>query len=114
MTEPSGPARNGDRFPRYPTADPWTAVSYLISGVLFWGFIGWLFARWLDVPLLTGVGILFGGVAGVYLVWLRYGRPQSGPTSPTGDSHRSEPPRHAERPGRAPSAPPPPSEEETQ
>ena len=61
-----------------PTVDPWNVVSYLISGVTIWGLIGWAAARWLDIPMLTGVGFVIGGVLGIWLTYIRYGRPQSG------------------------------------
>lgn len=70
----------GDRpeLPQYPTADPWAALSYIASGVLLWGLLGWGAARWLDIPALLGVGLVIGGALGTLLVYLRYGRPQSG------------------------------------
>jgi ATP synthase protein I len=64
-----------------PTVDPWHVVSYLISGVTIWGFIGWAAARWLDIPALIGVGFIIGGVLGIWLTYIRYGRPQSGSSS---------------------------------
>ncbi len=65
-----------------PTVDPWHVVSYLISGVTIWGFIGWAAARWLDIPALIGVGFIIGGVLGIWLTYIRYGRPQSGSSIP--------------------------------
>jgi hypothetical protein len=57
-------------------------MTYLMSGVLLWGFLGWLAARWLDAPVLAGLGIVIGGVLGTLAVYLRYGRPHLGlPTS---------------------------------
>jgi hypothetical protein len=67
-----------------PEADPWSAMSMIISGVLLWGFIGWGFSRWLHSDVYTGVGIVIGGVLGVLLVYLRYGRAQSGPPATVG------------------------------
>ena len=66
-----------------PTVDPWHVVSYLISGVTIWGAIGWVAARWLDIPALIGVGFIIGGVLGIWLTYIRYGRPQSGSSSST-------------------------------
>ena len=64
----------GDQTPRRPEPPSganlgWSVVGYLISGIAFWGFIGWLVDRWLGWPGYgTMVGILLGGAAGVYLV----------------------------------------------
>jgi ATP synthase protein I len=60
-------------------ADPWSALSLIISGVLLWGAIGWAVSRWLHSPAYMGAGVLIGGVLGVLSVYLRYGRAQPGP-----------------------------------
>ncbi|HQZ00400.1 MAG TPA: hypothetical protein PKV13_02735 [Propionicimonas sp.] len=49
-------------------------LSILISGVAFYGGLGWLLDRWLQTSWLVGVGIIGGAVAGVYMVIARYGR----------------------------------------
>ena len=60
-----------------PVADPnqgMVALSYLISGMLVWGFIGWLVDRWLDlggIPI--GVGVVVGAGLGIFLVVKRLG-----------------------------------------
>lgn len=101
--------------PQYPTVDPWQATSYLISGVLLWGLLGYGAARWLDIPFLTGVGILIGGVLGIVLTYIRYGRPQSGssasvtPASPepaATDSPRASAPSRSQSDQRPPTPPP--------
>jgi ATP synthase protein I len=52
----------------------WTALSYLISGIGFWGFVGWLIDRWLDTHGVTiGIGCIVGAAAGIYLVMRRLG-----------------------------------------
>jgi len=52
----------------------WTAVSYLIGGMLVWGFIGWLVDRWLDTGgIATAVGAVLGAAGGVYLIVRRLG-----------------------------------------
>jgi ATP synthase protein I len=53
----------------------WTVVSYLLTGMLFYGGIGWLLGRWVDLPVLFPVGMLFGIVLSTALVIFRYGRP---------------------------------------
>jgi F0F1-type ATP synthase assembly protein I len=54
--------------------DGWSALSYIISGVLIWGGVGWLLSSWLDAELFIPLGLMVGAAAGVGLVWLRYGR----------------------------------------
>ncbi len=49
-------------------------MSYVISGPLLYGGIGWLLDRWLDQAWLVPVGILFGMVLALVLVYLRFGR----------------------------------------
>jgi ATP synthase protein I len=97
----------------YPRFDPWGAVSYLITGCLLWGLIGWLAGRWLHVPALAGLGLIIGGALGTWLIYLRYGKPQSGQSSGVSPS---KPPAPA-APGASPqphSRPPSDTEEEDQ
>ena len=54
------------------TGDPWHAFGYLVSGVAFYGLLGWLADRWLGTSFLVAVGILFGAVLGVYMTWSRF------------------------------------------
>lgn len=49
-------------------------VSMLVSGLVFYGGLGWLLDRWLQTPWWLPVGIIVGTAAGVYLVIARYGR----------------------------------------
>ena len=52
----------------------WTAVSYLVGGMLVWGFVGWLVDRWLDTDgIATAIGVVLGAAGGVYLVVRRMG-----------------------------------------
>jgi ATP synthase protein I len=52
----------------------WTAVSYLIGGMLVWGLAGWLVDRWLDWGgIATAIGVVLGMAGGVYLVVRRMG-----------------------------------------
>lgn len=52
----------------------WNAVSLIVAGVLFWGGMGWLVARWLDNQIFVAAGVMLGAGAALYLVWVRYGR----------------------------------------
>lgn len=78
------PSPAADRWQQSSEADPWSALSLIISGVLMWGLIGWAVSRWLHSAAFTGAGIVIGGVLGVLCVYLRYGRGQSGPPASGG------------------------------
>lgn len=54
--------------------DPWAAFGYLVAGVGLYGLLGWGLGVWLNASYLTPVGILFGAVLGLVLVYLRFGR----------------------------------------
>jgi F0F1-type ATP synthase assembly protein I len=49
-------------------------ISILISGMVFYGGLGWILDRWLQTSWCLPVGIIVGTAAGVYLVIARYGR----------------------------------------
>lgn len=55
-----------------PTGDPWQAFAYLLTGVVFYGGLGWLADRWLHTTGLVGVGIVVGAGLGIYLTWKRF------------------------------------------
>lgn len=50
-------------------------VSYLISGLLFYGGLGWLADRALSTTFWLPLGVILGAAAGSYLVIKRYGQP---------------------------------------
>ena len=52
----------------------WTILGYLLSGLLFWGGVGYFADRFFNTSYLTLGGILVGMGGGLYLVWLRFGR----------------------------------------
>jgi hypothetical protein len=52
--------------------DPWAAFGYLVAGVVFYGFVGWLLSIWLDADFWIPVGILVGAGFGMYMVFARY------------------------------------------
>jgi ATP synthase protein I len=73
---PNEPDFNGSK-PKYGAAnagDTWTIMSYLLSGIFFWGGAGWLIDRWLETNLALLIGMIVGAGASLYVVWLRYGR----------------------------------------
>jgi F0F1-type ATP synthase assembly protein I len=52
----------------------WAAVSYLIAGMAFWGFIGWLIDRWQHTGgIATAIGCVLGMAGGIFLVVRRLG-----------------------------------------
>lgn len=64
-----------------PMADPWRSFSYLVSGVLVYGFLGWLADRWLGTSFLVAIGILAGAGLGAYMTFARYGYRRTARTS---------------------------------
>lgn len=73
---PDVPKGSEDPFRRKGEADAWNAFSYVLSGMLVWGGVGWLVSRWLGSTAWIGLGLMVGTAAGIALVWLRYGRSQ--------------------------------------
>ncbi len=57
---------------RGPQGDPWHAFGYVVSGVAFYGFIGWGVDRWLGTSFWVAVGIVFGAALGIYLTISRF------------------------------------------
>lgn len=53
--------------------DPWHAFGYLVSGVLFYGAIGWALDRWLGTWFLVVAGVLLGAALGTYMTFARFG-----------------------------------------
>ncbi|MEO8518665.1 MAG: AtpZ/AtpI family protein [Dermatophilaceae bacterium] len=74
--EPSGPPDPDAGHPRLEEAHMWNVVSYLISGPVLFGGIGWALDVWLGTAFLVAVGILAGMAVSLYLVWFRYGTQQ--------------------------------------
>jgi ATP synthase protein I len=54
----------------------WAVVSTLIGGIVVWGGLGYLADRMFGINprILTAVGIVLGAGAGIYLVYLRFGK----------------------------------------
>jgi len=52
----------------------WSIFGYLLSGLVFWGGIGYGLDTWLDKGIFTLIGLLVGISGAIYLVWLRFGR----------------------------------------
>ena len=52
----------------------WSIFGYLISGMAFYGFVGWLIGHWTHISLLFPLGMLAGLGVGVFAVIYKYGR----------------------------------------
>ena len=52
----------------------WSIFGYLLSGLLFWGGVGYGLDKWLNASYFTLIGLLVGICGAIYLVWLRFGR----------------------------------------
>ncbi len=50
----------------------WTIIAYLISGLGFWGGMGYLADRYLKTNFLTVVGMGFGMVTALFLIWVKF------------------------------------------
>ena len=50
------------------------ALGYLLAGLLFWGGVGLALDRWLGTNFLVLIGLLLGGAAAMYLIYVRYGK----------------------------------------
>ena len=84
--QPSGkPSETSTPVETTPHVDPWRSFSYLVSGVLAYGLIGWLADRWLGTTFLVAVGIILGAALGIYMTFARYNRL---PAPPPGSSEQ--------------------------
>jgi hypothetical protein len=69
----SGPPDPDAGHPRLEESKMWNVVSYLISGPVTFGGVGWALDSWLNTGVFIPVGILAGMTVSLYLVWFRYG-----------------------------------------
>ena len=54
--------------------EAWSVFGYLISGMAFYGGIGWIAGRLTHLSFLFPVGMLTGLVLGIVLILYRYGK----------------------------------------
>ena len=52
----------------------WAVVSYLVGGMVLYGGIGWLVARWTHIPVLFPIGLLLGIGLSLGLIIFRFTR----------------------------------------
>ena len=65
----SEPGRQGDSG-----NEAWSVFGYLISGMVFYGGVGWIAGRLTHLSFLFPVGMLTGLILGIVLILYRYGR----------------------------------------
>jgi hypothetical protein len=53
----------------------WAIFSYLLSGMIFYGLVGWVVSRVTHLDILFPVGMLAGLATAILLIVLKYGRP---------------------------------------
>ncbi|HOB04783.1 MAG TPA: hypothetical protein PKM36_05890 [Propionibacteriaceae bacterium] len=53
--------------------EAYTALGYILAGLLFYGGLGWLGDHYLETRFLLPTGIILGAVLSLYLVIRRYG-----------------------------------------
>jgi ATP synthase protein I len=63
----------------------WTIFSYLISGMLAYGGIGWVIGHFTHVSLFFPIGMLVGLTISIGWIIYRYGRPHEQGNPPKGD-----------------------------
>ena len=71
-------------------AAAWTVLSYLISGPLIYGGLGWLLDLWLGTHFIVAIGLVGGMALSFYVINRRYLTPQPPIPSPAGE-HRDRP-----------------------
>jgi ATP synthase protein I len=52
----------------------WTIFGYLISGMVFYGGLGWLIGHFTHIAAIFPIGMLVGLGVGVFAVIYKYGR----------------------------------------
>ena len=69
-----GESQPGESEQRRFADDAWSIPSYILSGMLVYGGVGWLLGRWLSIGALFPAGLVFGLLFAMYLIYLRHGR----------------------------------------
>jgi F0F1-type ATP synthase assembly protein I len=65
-------------------------LSYLVSGVLLYGGLGWLGDHFLGTGFLLPIGIVLGAGFGIYLVVKRFGATESPGGTPPSSARRDD------------------------
>jgi ATP synthase protein I len=64
--------QGNSRRPR--EADGWAIMSYMLTGMILYGGIGWLVGHWTGITVLFPVGMILGLALGIALVIYRVTR----------------------------------------
>ena len=64
------PGQNDNRHAR--SGEAWTVLAYMLTGPLIYGGLGWALDQWWGTSFLLPLGLIGGGAASVYLVYIRY------------------------------------------
>lgn len=67
--------QSDERAQDSPQGDPWLAFGYLVSGVLLYGFGGWLLDRWWGTSFMVVIGILLGAGLAIFQTFARFRAP---------------------------------------
>ena len=57
---------------RVRSGEAWTVLAYMLTGPLVYGGLGWALDQWWYTAFLLLLGLVGGGAASVYLVYIRY------------------------------------------
>ena len=66
-------------------------LSYLIGGVAFYGFLGWLGDHFLGTGFLLPIGIVVGAALGCYVIIRRFGVVEEASAAPSASTAPTEP-----------------------
>lgn len=73
-TRPSTSQGDDRRVPRPREADGWAIFSYMITGMVLYGGIGWLIGHWTGISVLFPVGMILGIAFSIVLIIYRVTR----------------------------------------
>jgi ATP synthase protein I len=60
--------------PSHSADEGWRVFSYMITGMVFYGGLGWLIGHWTGISILFPLGMILGIVLSIVLVIFRYAR----------------------------------------
>jgi ATP synthase protein I len=72
--QPGGNREPGQEPPQPQESDGWRILSYMLGGMILYGAIGWLVARWTGIAVLFPIGMILGVGLSVLLIVFRVSR----------------------------------------